>query len=149
MARPPSSFPPTSPDSTLKVSLIVGSFVHKSLTADLFDLIVPASQPVVPHPEEVHYHPQPAIVHTFRPAQKTPPAFISAVFSVLVLGPWIVLFGMVCPFHRSTRALADVHVLRSGRIFLQKFPTCSPQKSSRSPLHWEPSKLCCSGTGST
>lgn len=100
MARPPSSLPPTSPDSTLKVSLIIGSFVHKPLTVDLFDLIVPASQPVVPHPEEVHYHPQPAIEHTFRPAQKTPLAFISALFSALVLGPWIVLIGMVRSFRR-------------------------------------------------
>ena len=95
MGRPPSSLPPTSPDSTLKVSLIVGSFVHKPLTVDLFDLVIPASQPVVPHPEEVHYHPQPAIEHAFRPAQKTPPAFISAVFSVLVLAPWVVLIGLV------------------------------------------------------
>ncbi|KAF9653535.1 hypothetical protein BDM02DRAFT_3257640 [Thelephora ganbajun] len=94
MARPPRSLPPTSPDSTLKVSLIVGSFVHTPLTVDLFDLIVPASQPVAPHPEEVRYHPQPAIEHTFRPEQKTPPAFISAVFSVLVLAPWVVLVGL-------------------------------------------------------
>jgi len=94
MARPPTSLPPTSPDSTLKVSLIVGSFVHKPLTVDLFDLIVPASQPVAPHPEEVHYHPRPAIEHTFRPEQKTPPAFISAVFSLLVLSPWVVLLGL-------------------------------------------------------
>ena len=104
MARPPSSLPPTSPDSTLKVSLIVGSFVHKPVTVDLFDLIVPASQPVVPHPEEVHYHPQPAIEHAFRPAQKTLLAFISAVFSALVLGPWVVLIGMVCSLHRSSES---------------------------------------------
>lgn len=97
MARPPSSFPPTSPDSTLKVSLIIGSFVHKSLTVDLFDLTVPASQPVVPHPEEVYYRPQPMIEHTFRPEQRTPPAFISAVFSLLVLSPWVVLLGLVSP----------------------------------------------------
>ena len=100
MARPPSSLPPTSPDSTLKVSLIIGSFVHKPLTVDLFDLIVPASQPVVPHPEEVHYHPQPRIDHTFRPEQKTPPAFISAVFSVFVLSPWVVLLGLVSSITR-------------------------------------------------
>ena len=96
MARPPSSLPPTSPDSTLGVSLVVGSFVHKPLTVNFFDLIIPASQPVAPHPEEVHYHPRPAIEHTFRPGQKTPPAFISAVFSALVLAPWIVLVGLVC-----------------------------------------------------
>jgi len=100
MARPPNSLPPTSPNSTLKVSLIIGSFVHKPFTADLFDLVVPASQPVVPHPEEVHYSPQPAIEHTFRPEQKTPPAFISAVFSLLVLAPWIVLIGLVRSFCR-------------------------------------------------
>lgn len=96
MARPPSSLPPTSPDSTLKVSLLIGSFVHKPLAVDLFDLIVPASQPITPHPEEVHYHPQPAIEHTFRPEQKTPPAFVSAVFSALVLAPWVVLVALVC-----------------------------------------------------
>ena len=95
MGRPPSSLPPTSPDSTLKVSLIIGSFVHKPLIVDLFDLVVPTSQPIIPHPEEVHYHPQPAIEHAFRPAQKTPPAFISAVFSVLVVAPWVVLVGLV------------------------------------------------------
>jgi len=94
MARPSSSLPPTSPDSMLKVSLIIGSFVHKPLAVDLFDLFVPASQPVAPHPEEVHYHPRPGIEHTFRPEQKTPPSFISAVFSVLVLAPWIVLLGL-------------------------------------------------------
>lgn len=100
MARPPSSFPPTSPDSTVKVSLIIGSFVHKPLTVDLFDLIVPASQPIAPHPEEVYYHPQPGIEHTFRPEQKMPQAFISAVFSALVLSPWVVLIGLVSPFCR-------------------------------------------------
>ena len=98
MARPPSTFPPTSPDSTLRVSLLIGSFVHKPLAVDLFDLIVPASQPVSPHPEEVYYHPQPAIEHTFRLEQKTPPAFISAVFSALVFAPWVVLVGLVRPF---------------------------------------------------
>ena len=105
MARPPSSLPPTSPDSTLKVSLIIGSFVHKPLAVDLFDLVVPASQPLVPHPEEVHYHPQPNIEHRFRPEQKIPPTFISAVFSVLVLAPWIVLVGLVSFFsHSNTSA---------------------------------------------
>jgi len=94
MARPPSSFPPTSPDSTLRVSLIIGSFVHKPFAVDLFDLIVPASQPVTPHPEELHYHPQPSIEHTFRSEQKIPPVLISAVFSVLVLAPWVVLVGL-------------------------------------------------------
>ena len=106
MARPPSSLPPTTSDSTLEVSLMIGSFVHKPLAVDLFDLLIPASQPVVPHPEEVHYHPQPTIEHTFRPEQKTPPAFISAVFSALVLTPWIVLIGLVGSLSRFDR-IAD------------------------------------------
>ena len=106
MARPPSSLPPTSPDSTLEVSLIIGSFVHQPLTINLFDLVVPASQPVAPHPEEVHYHPQPKIEHTFRPEQKTPPAFISAFFSALVVSPWIVLLGLVSSFNHLDESVS-------------------------------------------
>jgi oligosaccharyltransferase complex subunit delta (ribophorin II) len=77
------------------VSLIIGSFVHSPLKEHLFDLTVPASQPVTPHPEEHTFHPLPPIHHTFNPEQKLPPAFISAVFSALVASPWVVLLGLV------------------------------------------------------
>lgn len=94
MARPPSSLPPTTEDSPLKVTLIIGSFVHSPAKFDLFDLYVPASQPVVPHPDERTFHPLPPIHHTFRPEQKTPPVSISAVASILVVSPWIALFSL-------------------------------------------------------
>jgi len=94
MARPPPSLPPTSANSPLKVSLIVGSFVHSPATYDLFQLNVPASHPVTPHPDEHSFHPLPPIHHTFRPEQKVPPMFISAIASILVISPWVVLLGI-------------------------------------------------------
>ena len=95
---PPEPFPPNPSDSTVKMSLIIGSFVHKPLSVDRFDLIAPASQPVAPHPEEVYYHPRPGIEHTFHPGQKAPSAFISTIFSALVFSHWVVLIGPVSPF---------------------------------------------------
>jgi len=94
MARPPASLPPTSADSSLKVSLIIGSFVHSPLKYDLLDLTIPASQPVTPHPEEHTFHSLPAIHHTFNLEQQLPPSIISAVASVLVVSPWLVLLGL-------------------------------------------------------
>lgn len=132
MARPPSSLPPTSPDSILEVSLIIGSFVHKPLTVDLFDLVVPASQPLVPHPEEVHYHPQPTIEHTFRPEQKTPPAFISAVFSALVFLPWVALLGLVSSFVTLTRVPADIPAFAVVATFSKSSPLILPENC---PIH--------------
>lgn len=95
MARPPTSLPPTTATDPLKVSLIIGSFEHAPLKQDLFDLILPASQPEPQHPDEASYHPLPTIEHTFRPDQKLPLRPISAVFAVLVLSPWVVLLGLV------------------------------------------------------
>ena len=98
MARPPNSIPPTT-SNPLKVSLIVGSFVHDPVTFDLFDLQLPVSQPAPQHPEEASFHPRPLIEHTFRPEQKLPPKTISMVFTALVVSPWIVLLGLVCTVH--------------------------------------------------
>ena len=95
MARPPSSLPPSA-DAPLKVSLLLGSFVHDPAKFELFDLVVPPSQPAPQHPDEVLFHPLPEIQHQFRPEQKLPPSFISAVFAALVVGPWAVLLGLVC-----------------------------------------------------
>ena len=94
MAKPPVSLPPTT-SSPLRVSLIVGSFKYSPLKADLFDLALPASAPAPQHPDEATFHPLPEISHTFRPEQKVPPKFISAVFSGLALAPWLVLLGLV------------------------------------------------------
>ncbi|KAI0716518.1 oligosaccharyl transferase delta subunit [Earliella scabrosa] len=94
MARPPASLPPTSNDP-LKVSLYLGSFVHNPVQYELFDLIVPPSQTPAQHPDEASFHPLPEIVHTFRPEQKVPLPFISAVFTLLLSVPWIVLMALI------------------------------------------------------
>ncbi|KAJ8474677.1 hypothetical protein ONZ45_g15869 [Pleurotus djamor] len=93
MAKPPVSLPPTS-TSPLKVTLIIGSFVHTPLKVELFDLIVPASHPPPQHPDESSFHPLPEIQHTFRPEQKLPPKILSMAFSGAVLAPWLVLLGL-------------------------------------------------------
>ncbi|THH11404.1 hypothetical protein EW146_g8051 [Bondarzewia mesenterica] len=93
MARPPSSFPPSG-DAPLKVSLFLGSFVHSPEKIDLFNLIVPPSLPAPQHPDEPTFHPLPEIQHTFNPEPKMPPRLISAVFTALVLSPWVVLVGL-------------------------------------------------------
>ncbi|KAI0654551.1 oligosaccharyl transferase delta subunit [Cubamyces menziesii] len=93
MARPPSSLPPSATDP-LKVSLYIGSFVHPPVQYELFDLVVPPSQPPAQHPEEVHFHVRPEIQHTFRPDQKLPPKVISAFFTLLLAAPWVVLLGL-------------------------------------------------------
>ena len=94
MMRPPASIPPTS-QNPLEVSLILGSFVHEPAKYDLFELYIPASQTPAEHPDELSFHVLPTIKHTFRPEQKLPPQFISAVFAVAVLLPWLVLIGLV------------------------------------------------------
>jgi len=111
MARPPTSLPPTTADSSLKVSLIIGSFVHSPLKHHLFDLNVPASQPVVPHPEEHAFHPLPVIHHTFRPEQRLPPIFISALFSTLVASPWLVLLGLWTNIDPKVPHMLSVNIL--------------------------------------
>ena len=96
MARPPSSLPATTEDP-LKVSLYIGSFVHTPLQVELFDLAVPPSQPPAQHSDEIFFHSRPEIFHTFRAEQKVPPKFISAVFTVFLAAPWVVLLGLVSP----------------------------------------------------
>ncbi|KAI0681758.1 oligosaccharyl transferase delta subunit [Cerioporus squamosus] len=93
MARPPASLPPTT-ENPLKVSLYIGSFVHDPVQYELFDLVIPPSQPPAQHADEAAFHPRPEIVHTFRPEQKVPPKFISAVFTMLLAAPWVALLGM-------------------------------------------------------
>ena len=94
MAKPPNSLPPSGA-APLHVSLLLGSFVHSPATLDLFDLHIPPSAPAPVHPDESLYSPRPELVHTFRPEQKLPPRFVSALFAALVLSPWVVLFGLV------------------------------------------------------
>jgi oligosaccharyltransferase complex subunit delta (ribophorin II) len=98
MAKPPASIPPTS-TNPLSVSLLLGSFEHSPAKYELFELFLPESQPVTQHELEHTFHPQPAIHHTFRPAQKVPPKIISAVSTALVLAPWAVLLGLVRAHH--------------------------------------------------
>jgi oligosaccharyltransferase complex subunit delta (ribophorin II) len=97
MAKPPSSLPPTATDP-LQVSLLLGSFVHDPAQFELFDVVVPASQPPPAHPDEATYHSLPEIQHTFRPEQKLPSKIISAVFTGAVFLPWPVLFFLVSRF---------------------------------------------------
>ena len=94
MARPPASLPPSGKEP-LKVSLYIGSFKHDPAQYELFDLVVPPSQPPAQHADEVFFHPRPEIFHTFRPEQKVPPKFVSAVFTLLLAAPWVVLLGLV------------------------------------------------------
>ncbi|KAL0959970.1 hypothetical protein HGRIS_011632 [Hohenbuehelia grisea] len=110
MAKPPTSLPPTG-SAPLRVSLLIGSFVHSPLKVELFDLHVPASHPPAQHTEEASYHPLPPLGHTFRPEQKLPPRIISASFTGLALAPWLVplvLWGKVAP---STPRLFSPHIL--------------------------------------
>jgi len=93
MAKPPSSLPPSGA-APLRVSLLLGSFVHSPAALDLFDLHVPPSAPAPVHPDESLYHPRPELAHTFHPEQKLPPRFVSAFFAALVLAPWAVLLGL-------------------------------------------------------
>lgn len=94
MSKPPLYLPPTT-DEPLKVSLIIGSPDYDPLSVRLFDLVLPRSKPAPVHPDEVKFHPQPELFHTFRPDQKVPPKFISLVFTGVVLAPWVVLLGLV------------------------------------------------------
>ncbi|THV03244.1 oligosaccharyl transferase delta subunit [Dendrothele bispora CBS 962.96] len=95
MSKPPLSLPPTS-TAPLQVTLLLGSSSHAPLKVQLFDLYVPASYPVVPHPDEASFHLLPEIQHTFRPDPKLPPRFISAVFAgAVVFGPWVVFLVLL------------------------------------------------------
>ncbi|KZT03858.1 oligosaccharyl transferase delta subunit [Laetiporus sulphureus 93-53] len=92
MAPPPLSLPPTT-INPLKVTLLLGSFVHSPAKYQLFDLYVPESQPPPQHPDEVAFHLRPEIQHTFRPEQKIPAKAWSGFFAAFVFWPWLVLFG--------------------------------------------------------
>ncbi|PAV15471.1 oligosaccharyl transferase delta subunit [Pyrrhoderma noxium] len=94
MARPPQSLPPSG-IAPLKVSLILGSFEHDPLQAHIFDLVVPPSASAPQHAEEPSFHLRPEIEHFFQPEPVSPPKLISAVFTVLVLTPWLVLISLL------------------------------------------------------
>lgn len=98
LRKPPTSLPPTPNSDPLKVSLIIGTPKYDPITVDLFDLVLPKSQPAPEHPLESTFHVLPEIKHTFRPDHKVPPTFISAAFTLIVLAPWAVLIGLVSSF---------------------------------------------------
>ncbi|KAG8992073.1 hypothetical protein FRB94_013383 [Tulasnella sp. JGI-2019a] len=93
--KPPTGLPPTTENNPLKVSLILGSFTYEGAVLPVFDITLPPSGSVPPHPDEALYHPQPEIFHTFRPDQKLPPKPISFLFAGLTLAPWLLLFGFL------------------------------------------------------
>ncbi|KAG8688137.1 hypothetical protein FRC08_011600 [Ceratobasidium sp. 394] len=111
LSRPPISLPPTT-SSPLSISLILGSFTHSPQTVPLFNLKLPASAPVTPHPLEKHYAPQPLIAHKFNPEPSQPPKLISAVFTVAALAPWLILVGLLSqistPLDMSSTTLSYV-----------------------------------------
>jgi len=109
MARPPASLPPTT-SNPLKVSLLLGSFVHSPANYDLFELYVPESQPPPQHPDEATFHPLPEITHTFRPEQKIPAKAVSAFFAAFVFWPWFVLLGLWTHLKPSVPHLTSPHV---------------------------------------
>lgn len=136
MARPPASLPPTS-SSSLSVELFVGSFVHSPLQAYLFDLVLPPSYPTPKHPEESHYHVKPEIQHIFRPDPTSPPKFISAVFTGVVLAPWAVLALLVRPFLQ----LLAIVVLKSYPVVSDLYPSAAPILFKHYTLHLHASHL--------
>jgi oligosaccharyltransferase complex subunit delta (ribophorin II) len=95
MAKPPSGLPPTTADQPLHATLLLGSHIYAPAALSLFELILPASHPAPVAADEATFHPLPEIFHTFRPEQKLPPKFISAVFAGVVLAPWTVLLFLV------------------------------------------------------
>ena len=136
MARPPASLPPTT-ENPLKVSLYIGSFVHDPVQFELFDLVVPPSQPPAQHPDEASFHPRPEIVHTFRPEQKVPPKFISGVFTLFLAAPWVVLLGLVSPL----RAVPPPYTrIAHTRAAVGTHPSASPPsiRPEHPALHWDP-----------
>ncbi|KAF8531094.1 Dolichyl-diphosphooligosaccharide--protein glycosyltransferase subunit Swp1 [Gautieria morchelliformis] len=95
LARPPVSIPPTPNASVpLHVTLIIGSFKHSPLSQPLFDLYLPVSHAAPQHPDEPMYHPLSEIQHTFRPDPQTPYVIFSAIGTMAVVAPWIVLLGL-------------------------------------------------------
>ncbi|KAF8631331.1 hypothetical protein AX15_002450 [Amanita polypyramis BW_CC] len=110
MAKPPSSLPPTSTEP-LQVTLIIGTPKYSPISANLFDLHVPPSQPAPAHPDEATFHPLPEIQHVFHPEQKLPPRFISAFFALLVLAPWAILLGLWIKYAPAPKRLFSPHIL--------------------------------------
>ncbi|OSX60988.1 hypothetical protein POSPLADRAFT_1182153 [Postia placenta MAD-698-R-SB12] len=110
MARPPASLPPTT-TNPLKVTLLLGSFVHSPAKYELFDLTVPASQPLSQHPSEAAFHPLPEITHTFRPDQKIPAKAVSAFFAGFLLWPWFVLLALWSQVGLRVPHLLSPHIL--------------------------------------
>lgn len=60
MAKPPVSLPASSKGAPVTVSLIIGRPGFTPLHAPLFDLVLPALQPIPVNPEEYLYHVCPA-----------------------------------------------------------------------------------------
>ncbi|KAH8829329.1 oligosaccharyl transferase delta subunit [Flagelloscypha sp. PMI_526] len=110
MAKPPASLPPTT-TAPLQVELFIGAPDYSPISATLFYLTVPASQPPISHPDEASYHLRPEIHHTFRPDQKLPPKFISAVSTLLVIAPWVVLLGLWSQISYKTPYLFSPSIL--------------------------------------
>lgn len=134
MARPPSSLPPSG-DAPLAVSLILGSFTHDPARLELFNLAVPPSAPVAPHPDATAFALRPEITHTFRPEPKVPAKFISATFAGLVLAPWVVLLGLV----RYGSGISFLHQsLKSRTVGLRPPERTAPIQPQHPPLHCLP-----------
>ena len=100
MSRPPSGLPPTPGNDNgtnpLTVSVLLGSFAHAPFSAELFDVVLPPSQPAPEHPDEKTFWVQPEIHHTFRPEQKLPSRFVSGIGALIVgAGPWFLLLALV------------------------------------------------------
>ncbi|KAH9026200.1 hypothetical protein EDB85DRAFT_1869084, partial [Lactarius pseudohatsudake] len=81
MAKPPSSLPPSG-TAPLRVSLLLGSFVHGPAALDLH-VPPPASESAPVHPDESFYHPRPELAHTFHPEPKLPPRPVGRSFSLV------------------------------------------------------------------
>ena len=105
MPKTPFSLPSTPEGSgPLSVSLLLGHPKYEPLSAKILDLEVPESYASSEHPDEAKFHVMPEIVHTFRPPQKTPPAFVSMLGAALVVSPWVFLIYLV-----SSIALLSLH----------------------------------------
>lgn len=148
MAKPPSSLPPTS-TAPLKVTLLLGSFVHSPAKIDLFDLYLPPSHLPAQHPDEASFHVLPTIEHTFRPEQKVPPQFISAAFAGIVFLPWVLLLALVRSFFQVIHSSTNPHRTISGSKSPQAHPVYSRPPSSHSPHCSQHSNYSYSGTGSS
>ena len=133
MARPPQSLPPSG-IAPLKVSLILGSFEHDPLQVHIFDLVVPPSASAPQHAEEPSFHLRPEIEHIFQPEPVSPPKLISAVFTVLVLTPWLVLISLVCQNYFSI----NNRFIHFYLISFRKYPTNCHTSSNPRSLHLFP-----------